>query len=74
MRSEPAGDPKADEAFRLLRRSGNKGRGACWIAGADVTWNPAARAILASAASPEVHSTGISVRMRSSPSAARMGE
>src|SRR5260370_23856533 len=32
-----------------------------------MTWKPAARATLASAASPEVHSTGINVRMRSPP-------
>ena len=38
-----------------------------------MTWNPAARATLASAARPEVQSTGINVRMRSPPSLRESG-
>ena len=37
-----------------------------------MTWNPAARAIRASTASPEVHSTGVNMRIRS-PLAAKFG-
>src|SRR3954469_14739919 len=38
-----------------------------------MTWKPAARATLASAARPEVQSTGINVRMRSPPSLRESG-
>src|SRR5947207_6758268 len=58
---------------------------ACWAASSTsasvrpgsppptMTWKPAARATLASAARPEVQSTGINVRMRSPPSLRESG-